>query len=58
MSDLIYVNVKHFCAGLIINEKGIVIRSAPILKGWIGKHYSECEKYYKRKGALKEFIIC
>ena len=49
MEQLYRLVTNWFVAGLITNEKGIVIRSAPILKWTIGKHINEVLKWKKLK---------
>lgn len=48
----VYVVATYFCCGVDINEKGVVIEAAPILRWSVGKHYSVIEKFLKKKGKL------
>jgi hypothetical protein len=54
---LVRVNTKHFCAGMEIDDNGMITSSAPILKGWIGKRNSLCRKHYEAKGILKSYLF-
>jgi hypothetical protein len=49
---LVVINATYFYAGVIINEKGVVVEAAPILRWSIGKPYSVIEKFLKDKGKL------
>jgi hypothetical protein len=48
-NDLYRINGKHFVAGLEVNENGIVVNCAPILRRWCNKQHIQrvkkiCEK--------------
>jgi len=47
---LVAVDAPHFYAGIIINERGMCIHAAPILKWCIGKRTDFLRGYFKRKG--------
>lgn len=49
MSELVWVNAPHFCAGLHI-EGGWCYEAAPILRWAIGKPWREIQRYFSRKG--------
>lgn len=53
MEKLYRVEMTYMCAGVITNEKGIIIETAPILKWGIGKHINAVEKWCKKH---KKFI--
>lgn len=47
---LVRVDAPHFVAGLEINEQGMCMVAAPILKWCIGKRTDFLRDYFKRKG--------
>ena len=47
---LVCVDAPHFNAGIILDSKGFVERTAPILQWTKGKHFSELRPYFRRKG--------
>lgn len=46
---IIRVEAPHFVAGLILNEAGICVEAAPILRWAVGKRREELLPYFKRK---------
>lgn len=54
-TSLIQINAKHFCAGIIVDEKGVVVKTAPILKYMIGWHINRVKAYttVKKWGLIK-----
>lgn len=46
---LVRVVAPHFCAGIEINERGMCVNAAPILKWCIGKKTDFLRDYFKRK---------
>ena len=44
------VQAPHFCAGVVIDQWGIVIRTAPILRWAQGKRWVDLQSFCKRKG--------
>lgn len=54
MGKKIYrIEMTYMCAGVITNEDGIIIRTAPILKWSFGKHINSVKKWCKNH---KKFI--
>lgn len=51
---MIWFNCRHFCAAAVLDSDGIITRAAPILRGFIGKHYRAAIAFYARKGQLIE----
>jgi len=47
---LVRVDAPHFCAGIEINESGMCMNAAPILKWCIGKKTDFLRGYFNRKG--------
>lgn len=47
---LVSVDAPHFNAGLVIDECGMCVHAAPILKWCIGKRTDFLRGYFKRKG--------
>lgn len=47
---LVQVTAPHFCAGIVINERGMCVEAAPILRWCIGKRTGFLQDYVKRKG--------
>lgn len=43
------IEAPHFVAGVISNEKGIVIRAAPIINYMVGWHVVRVWRYAQRK---------
>lgn len=37
---------RQICAGVICDNKGIIFETAPVFKGWIGKHFRTMESWY------------
>lgn len=53
---LLRITAPHFCAGIVLDDAGHVIRAAPIL-AWIrGRKIDAITAYAKRKGWLIEQI--
>lgn len=53
---LFSVTADKFCAGLIFNQSGIVIKSAPILGWTIGKKAKELKEYFDKKNWKFEYV--
>lgn len=52
---LYQVNVPHFCAGIEVDEKGYVRRTAPILAWAKGKHLTHVRRWAEAKcGSVRE----
>ena len=47
--ELYYIDTGYAYAGIILNEEGVVIESAPIFKWMIGKHLLEICNWKKIK---------
>jgi len=54
MMALIWINTTYFCAGVVIDDSGIVIEAAPILKWAIGLKINEVIRRMKWKNVLIE----
>jgi hypothetical protein len=46
----IRIEAPHFVAAVCFDENGVCIKAAPILKWTVGKTFSYCFDYWKRKG--------
>ena len=46
---LIRIEAPHFCAGIEIDERGMCVNAAPILKWCIGKKTYFLRSYFKDK---------
>jgi len=53
MDKLYRIEMTYMCAGVITNDKGIIIKTAPILRWSKGKHISAVERWCKNH---KKFI--
>lgn len=49
-ATLIRVEAPHFVAGIQVNERGMCMNAAPILKWCIGKRTDFLRDYFRRKG--------
>lgn len=49
LTCIVRVEAPHFVAGIILNEAGICIEAAPILRWAVGKRREELLPYFKRK---------
>ena len=47
---LVRVEAPHFVAGITVNERGMCMGAAPILKWCIGKKTDFLRDYFKSKG--------
>jgi hypothetical protein len=47
---LVRVEAPHFVAGIEVNERGMCMNAAPILKWCIGKKTDFLRDYFKGKG--------
>jgi hypothetical protein len=55
---MLWLNLKHLCAGATLDADGVLIApTAPILKGWIGRHYRVVIAYYTKRGSFIEAKI-
>ena len=52
---LYWINLRYACAGVITNERGVIMKSAPIFKGFQGKSVYSLINYYKNRKALIEY---
>lgn len=53
---LIRIVAPHFVAGLVVDDKGIVRRAAPIVAWAIGRHVDKTLAYFRRKGWVVEAL--
>jgi hypothetical protein len=44
------VTAPHFCAGLLTDVGGVVVRAAPVLRWCVGKTRDGLRPYFARKG--------
>ena len=52
---LAQITAPHFCAGIVLDEDGVVTRAAPIAKymaGWTREEVRECVKRKRRKARV------
>jgi hypothetical protein len=54
-NKLIFIDATYFCAGILIDSKGIVTEAAPILRWSIGKSYKKILEFLSNKGALRNY---
>lgn len=47
---MIRITAPHFCAGLVLDDLGVVTRAAPILRYMLGWRASRVVTYATRKG--------
>jgi hypothetical protein len=47
---LICIDAPHFCAGVVVDERGTVVRAAPIVRYMIGWPAKRVTAYAGRKG--------
>ena len=45
MDKLYSISSKQWVAGVEVNDKNIIVRTAPILKAWRGSHIDELIKH-------------
>lgn len=58
MRELYRINGKHFVAGLEVNENGIVVNCAPILRKWcMNIHIENIKKICERRNLEIELIV-
>jgi len=50
------IEMTYMCAGVVTNDAGIVITTAPILKWTLGKNISQVEKWCRNHKAFISFI--
>lgn len=46
---LYQIDTGYACAGVVVNNKGIVIRTAPIFRWMLRKTWNRCRKWPKIK---------
>ena len=50
MMTMIRVVAQSFCAGCIVNEKGMIYQTAPILRKFSGQHLVSLKRWCEYKG--------
>ena len=56
MSTLYQITAPHYCAGLTVNNFGIVSDAAPIINWAIGKNYLDVFRQFRKKGYKIECV--
>lgn len=55
---MLWLSVRHFCAGATLDDGGSLKQPcAPILRGWIGKHWGVVVGYYQERNQYVESRI-
>lgn len=52
---MIRIVARHFVAGVVLNERDMVVKAAPIVKYMIGWHSAGVMGYCRRKGWKYEY---
>ena len=56
MNRLILIDAPHFYVGVEVNDKGTIVRAAPIIRWSVGKQLTTVLSYWMRKGFKVEEI--